>query len=113
MVAERDRDFIVGLFLIGFRTRHVDHESGILKAQIRHSNAAEFRSAKRSRESNQDQRRIAQAEQILQARGKEAADVVQQEWVFALLRDAQGAAGPFELWTPLAHLDIQRRNARE
>jgi hypothetical protein len=39
---------------------------------------------------------MAKAKQILRARGKKAADVVQQKRVLAFLRDAQSAAGAFE-----------------
>jgi hypothetical protein len=34
VLAKRDRDFVTGLLLIGFRTGHVDHETGIRKAQV-------------------------------------------------------------------------------
>jgi len=32
VLAKRDRDFIAGLLLIGFRTGYVDHNAGIRKA---------------------------------------------------------------------------------
>lgn len=53
-------------------------------------------SERRNAPANQDQSAIAQAEQIRRARGKETENVVQQERIFALLRDAEGAAGAFE-----------------
>ena len=56
VLAERDRDFFAGLPLIGFRTRYVDHDTGIRKAQVRHRHRTEFRAAKRSRESREDPR---------------------------------------------------------
>jgi len=54
VLAKRDRDFVAGLLLIGFRTAYVDHESGIREVQVRSRHRTEFRAAKRSRESNQD-----------------------------------------------------------
>ena len=94
--AKRDRDLVAGLLLVGFRARYVDHESGIRKAEVRYRHRTEFRAAKRSRESNQDQSAIAQAEEVPRACGKQAEDIVQQKWVLALLRDAQGAAGALQ-----------------
>jgi hypothetical protein len=96
VLAKRDRDLVAGLLLIGFRAGYVDHEAGIRKPQVAYRHRTEFRAAKRSRESNQDQSAIAQAEQILRTSCKKATDIVQQKWVFALLRDAQGATCALE-----------------
>src|ERR1700676_1144469 len=46
--------------------------------------------------SNEDQSTIAEAEEILRARCKKTADVVQQKWVFAFLSDTQCAACTLE-----------------
>ena len=110
--AKRDRNFFAGLLLIGFRTGYVDHHAGIRKAQVRHIHRTEFRAAKRARESNQDQSAITHTEQILRARCEEAEDVVQQKWVFAFLRDAQGAAGTFQDLADYEMFGGGRREAR-
>src|ERR1039458_5427763 len=67
VLAKRDGDLIAGLLLVGFRTRYVDHESGVRKAQVAYRHRTEFRPAKRACESNQTQSPIAQAEKILRA----------------------------------------------
>lgn len=42
VLAKRGRNLFAGLFLIGFRAWHADHEARIREAQIRHSHCAEF-----------------------------------------------------------------------